>query len=105
MGSRVPVRDSASQLFCELVVAAATENYNNCKNYNPGTVIVEKMAQAVVIHKNMFLQSNFAIIISLIYILCNKTKKVIAIQAAKRDKVEKIKIRTESMKVLCPFVI
>lgn len=87
------------------VIAATAEDYYNSKNDYPRAVIVEKMAQAVVIHKNMFLQSNFAIIISLIYILCNKTKKVIAIQVAKRDKVEKIKIRTESMKVLCPFVI
>ena len=34
-----------------LVVAATAENYDNSENYDPGTVIVKEMAQAVVIHK------------------------------------------------------
>ena len=42
-----------------LVIAAATENNNNCENDYPGAVIIEKMAKAVVIH-SMFLRSMFA---------------------------------------------
>ena len=34
-----------------LVVAATAENYDNSKDDDPGAVIIEKMAQAVVIHK------------------------------------------------------
>ena len=34
-----------------LVIAAATKNYNYSKNDDPGAVVVEEMAQAVVIHK------------------------------------------------------
>ena len=36
--------------LCSLVVAAATENYNYRKNYDPGAVIVKEIAKAVVIH-------------------------------------------------------
>ena len=32
------------------VVAAATKNHDNGKNYDPGAVIVKDVAQAVVIH-------------------------------------------------------
>ena len=32
------------------MVAAATENYDDSQNDDPGAVIVEKMAKAVVIH-------------------------------------------------------
>ncbi len=43
-------------LFTILVVAAATEYYDDSEDYNPSTVIiVEDMAKAVVIH-NMFLR-------------------------------------------------
>ena len=31
-------------------VAAATENDNDCKDYNPSTVVVKEMAKAIVIH-------------------------------------------------------
>jgi hypothetical protein len=40
--------------FCQVrlsVVAAATENYNYRKNNYPGAVIVEDVAEAVVVHK------------------------------------------------------
>lgn len=43
------------------MVAAATEDYDNSKDDNPGAVIVEKMAKAVVIH-SMFLRCMFAIL-------------------------------------------
>ena len=33
------------------VIAATAENYDYSKNDDPGAVVVEKMAQAVVIHK------------------------------------------------------
>ena len=33
------------------IIAAATENYDYCENDDPGAVVVEKMAQAVVVHK------------------------------------------------------
>ena len=33
------------------VIAAATENNNDSKNDDPGAVIVEKMAKAVVVHR------------------------------------------------------
>ena len=39
-----------SVLFA-LIVAAATENYDDSKNDDPGAVVVKKMAQAVVVHK------------------------------------------------------
>ena len=42
------------------MVAAATENYDNSKDDDPGAVIVEEMAKAVVIH-SMFLRCMFAI--------------------------------------------
>ena len=57
-----------------LVIAAATEDYDNSKDDNPSAVIVEKMAKAVVIH-SMFLRCMFAIFGSLIYILCATTGK------------------------------
>ena len=41
-------------------MAAATEYYDNSKDDDPGAVIVEKMAKAVVIH-SMFLRCMFAI--------------------------------------------
>ena len=41
------------------MVAAATENYDNSKDDDPGAVIVKKMAKAVVIH-SMFLRCMFA---------------------------------------------
>ena len=37
-------------LIIYLVVAAATEYYNDRKNYDPGAVIIKDVAQAVVIH-------------------------------------------------------
>ena len=43
------------------MVAAATENYDNSKDDDPGAVIVEEMAKAVVIH-SMFLRCMFAIL-------------------------------------------
>ena len=43
------------------MVAAATENYDNSKDDDPGAVIVKEMAKAVVIH-SMFLRSMFAIL-------------------------------------------
>ena len=43
------------------MVAAATENYDNSKDDDPGAVIVKKMAKAVVIH-SMFLRCMFAIL-------------------------------------------
>ena len=43
-----------------LVVAAATEDYDNGKNDDPGAVIVKEMAEAVVIH-SMILRCTFAI--------------------------------------------
>ena len=33
-----------------LAVAAATENDNDCEDYDPGAVIIKKMAKAIVIH-------------------------------------------------------
>ena len=57
-------------LFCYLVVAAATENYDNSKDDDPCAVVVEKMAQAVVVHKNMFLRCMLALFSALIYIIC-----------------------------------
>ena len=51
-----------------LVVAAATENYDNSKDDDPGAVIVEEMAEAVVIH-SIFLRCTFAILVAH-YILC-----------------------------------
>ena len=45
----------------DLVVAAATENNDNGKDDDPGAVIVEKIAKAVVIH-SMFLRRMFAIL-------------------------------------------
>ena len=45
---------------CRSVVAAATENYDNGKDDDPGAVIVEEMAEAVVIH-SMILRCTFAI--------------------------------------------
>ena len=67
------------------VIAAATENYDDSKDDDPCAVIVEKMAEAVVVH-NVFLQSMLAIFTrakghcclpcgrSLIYILCVRRK-------------------------------
>ena len=49
-----------------LVVAAATENYDDSENDNPGAVIVEKMAKAVVIH-SMFLRRMLAMLSRLVY--------------------------------------
>ena len=43
------------------MVAAATKNYDNSKDDDPGAVIVKEMAKAVVIH-SMFLRSMFAIL-------------------------------------------
>ena len=43
-----------------LVIAAATENYDNSENDDPGAVIVKEMAKAVVVH-SMFLQSWVAV--------------------------------------------
>ena len=54
------VDKNAQYLWIILVIAAATENYDNSKNDDPGAVIVKKMAKAVVIH-SMFLRSMFAI--------------------------------------------
>ena len=34
-----------------LVVAAATENYDESENDDPGAVIIEKMAKTVVVHR------------------------------------------------------
>ena len=48
------------------VVAAATENYDDSENDNPGAVIVEKMAKAVVIH-SMFLRRMLAMLSRLVY--------------------------------------
>ena len=42
-----------------LVIAAATEDNDYCKNDYPGAVIIKKVAKAVVIH-SMFLRSMFA---------------------------------------------
>ena len=42
------------------VIAAATEDDDDGENYDPGAVIVEEIAKAVVIH-SMFLRSMFAI--------------------------------------------
>ena len=42
-------RESLKDAFCS-VIAAATEYNYDCQNNNPGAVIVEKMAQAVVVH-------------------------------------------------------
>ena len=50
------------------VVAAATENYDDSKDDDPGAVIVEKMAKAVVIH-SMFLRRMIAMLHRLLYIM------------------------------------
>ena len=42
------------------MIAAATENYDNSKDDDPGAVIVKKMAKAVVVH-GVFLRCMFAI--------------------------------------------
>ena len=43
------------------MIAAATENYDNSKDDDPGAVIVKKMAKAVVVH-GVFLRCMFAIL-------------------------------------------
>lgn len=48
------------------MVAAATENYDDSQNDDPGAVIVEKMAKAVVIH-SMFLRRMMAMFDRLLY--------------------------------------
>ena len=48
------------------VVAAATENYDDSKDYDPGAVIVEKIAKTVVIH-SMFLRRIIAMLHRLLY--------------------------------------
>lgn len=37
-------------LHYRLVVAAATENYNDSKDNNPSAVVIKDVAQAVVVH-------------------------------------------------------
>ena len=49
-----------------LVIAAATENYDNSENDDPGAVIVKEMAKAVVVH-SIFLRSMFAIFTAHLY--------------------------------------
>ena len=49
----------SQNLFVKLVVAAATEDNYNCKDDDPGAVIIKDMAKAVVVHY-VFLQSRFA---------------------------------------------
>ena len=48
------------------MIAAATENYDNSKNDDPGAVIVKEMAKAVVVH-SIFLRSMFAIFTAHLY--------------------------------------
>ena len=43
-------RGFALKFTAQLIIAAATEYNYDCQNNNPGAVIVEKMAQAVVVH-------------------------------------------------------
>ena len=52
------------------IIAAATENYDYCENDDPGAVVVEKMAQAVVVHKMYIPPKVFRAFVALIYILC-----------------------------------
>jgi hypothetical protein len=54
------------------VIAAATEDDYDCENYDPGAVIVEEIAKAVVIH--MFPPNAFWA--KPIIILCLRRKKV-----------------------------
>jgi hypothetical protein len=57
------------------VIAAAAENDNDCKDDYPGTVVVEEIAKAVIIH--MFASgSYFADFVPLSIILCRKQKVV-----------------------------
>ena len=44
-------------------MAAATEDYDNGKDDDPGAVIVKEMAEAVVIH-SMFLRCMLAILVA-----------------------------------------
>ena len=55
------------------MVAAATENYDNSKDDDPGAVIVKKMAKAVVIH-SMFLRCMFAIWVAHLHIMRHRIK-------------------------------
>ena len=41
----------ANKMLFALIIAAATEDYDYSENDDPGAVVVEKMAQAVVVHK------------------------------------------------------
>ena len=48
------------------MIAAATENYDNSENDDPGAVIVKEMAKAVIVH-GIFLRSMFAIFTAHLY--------------------------------------
>lgn len=56
---RAEGRGGVCQNTEELVVAAADEDNNYCKNNYPSTVIIKDVAKAVVVHIMFFLRSLF----------------------------------------------
>ena len=60
----------ANKVLFALIIAAATEDYDYSENDDPGAVVVEEMAQAVVVHKMYVPPKMFRAFCALIYILC-----------------------------------